>query len=71
MIGEEGKAIVAEACPHFCAFYLAEAATGDPGVREAACHSIAELACKVDPGVVAAYVPQLLSALLSCLEVRR
>lgn len=69
VVGEDGRSLVGAYGSYFCTYYLEAAATEDQAVREAAAHSIAELATKIDKDAITPYLPQLLSALLVCLEV--
>ncbi|TMW67001.1 hypothetical protein Poli38472_012117 [Pythium oligandrum] len=61
LMGDRGRAVVARYAKEITDYYIEMT---DHCVREAACHSIAELATKVDKEAIRPYVPGLLDALL-------
>lgn len=66
VMGDKGREVVARHAGAVVKYYIQMTEANNHVVREGACHSIAEMAAKVDAGAVAPYVPQLLSALLAC-----
>lgn len=68
VMAEQGKEVLARLAGPTVEFYISQCGADNHAVREAACHCIAELACKVSPDAVSPFVPQLLEALLDCFK---
>mmetsp|Transcript_21650 Transcript_21650/g.42521 ORF Transcript_21650/g.42521 Transcript_21650/m.42521 type:complete len:703 (-) Transcript_21650:103-2211(-) len=64
--GDNGVAAVCGHMGPVVQFYCEQSAADNHGVREAACHSIAELSSKIPHDVLSPYVDILLKALLDC-----
>ncbi|GBG24156.1 Hypothetical Protein FCC1311_003742 [Hondaea fermentalgiana] len=64
--GEGGVAVVCAHIGPVVDFYCAQSAADNHGVREAACHSIAELATKIPRDALSPHIDKLLKALLDC-----
>lgn len=66
VMGTRGPAVVGSVINEVVAYYISQSDADNHAVREAACYCIAELAHKVDKGLVSPHVPALLAALIVC-----
>ena len=64
--GSRGKSLVEEHIDDVVEYYVQATQANNHAVREAACHCIAELACKVDVEKSRPHVASLVKALLDC-----
>ena len=66
VVGQIGKELVEKHISAVVEFYLSQTLSDNHAVREAACHCMAELACKIDKEAVNPFVKKLLDGLLVC-----
>lgn len=65
LFGQRGKDLVAQFCPSFVQFYLAQTQVSSFEMREAVCHCIGELVSKIASEVVRPFVDSLVQGVIS------